>query len=268
VKHPTLLVVALITALAPVPAFAQAHDVTLHVGGRWKQCAIVLDRSLTQSAWRQFTQEAGLVTYFRPLTDARPMGKGTYEISALQWTTGIDDTKPAWNDTFVHPDSAHWLFEGSGLTFPGITARAGITDRVDLGVYFAKNPESNYGVYAAQVQLNVLNDTATGWAAATRVNYAALFGPEDLTHATLGVDGLVSKTYAATRWLTLSPYVGATAYVSRAHEKSAVVNLKDEQVGGMQGMAGIVARVSALRISAEYSTARANTTALKVGVAF
>lgn len=267
-RRTPILAAALIAALAPLPALAQDHHVTLHVGNRWKECAFLLDKSLTQPAWRQFTQEAGLVTYFRTLTDARPMGKGKYEISLLQWTSGIDDTKSAWNDTFVHPDSAHWLFEGSGLSFPGITARAGITDRVDVGVYFTKNAQANYGVYAAQVQVNLMNDAATGWAAATRVNYASLFGPEDLTHATLGVDGLVSKTYAATRWLTLSPYVGATAYLSRAHEKSAVVTLKDEQVGGMQGMAGIVAKVAALRISAEYNTAKVNTTAVKVGVAF
>jgi hypothetical protein len=269
VSRTRLIAAAMLAALAPFPAVAQdAHHVTLHVNPRWKECAIQLDRSLTQGAWRQFTREAGLVTYFRPLTDARPMGKGKYEISLLQWQTGIDDETAAWNDTFVHPTADHWLFEGSGLGFPGLTARVGITDRIDAGVYFTKNTQSNYGVYAAQLQVNLLNDRATGWAAATRVNYASLFGPDDLTHATVGVDGLVSKTYVANRWLTLSPYAGATAYLSRAHETSPVVNLKDEQVGGLQGMAGVVAQVKALRISAEFNTAKVNTTAVKIGVAF
>src|SRR4026207_104649 len=47
----------------------------LHVNSRWDECSIQLDASLTQKAWRQFVQEAGLVAYFRPLIDAKPMGE-------------------------------------------------------------------------------------------------------------------------------------------------------------------------------------------------
>ncbi|HEX6049626.1 MAG TPA: hypothetical protein VFZ21_10160, partial [Gemmatimonadaceae bacterium] len=124
----------------------------LHVNPRWKECSFQLHSSLTQSAWRQFTREAALVAYFRPLVDAQPMGKGRFELSVLQWETGIDDHDAAWNDTFVHPDSAHWLFEGDGLKFPGLMVRAGVSDNTDVGVYFTKNPGANYGFYAAQVQ--------------------------------------------------------------------------------------------------------------------
>ena len=98
----------------------------LHVNPRWKECSFQLDPSLTQSAWRQFTEEAGLVTFFRPLSDARPLGKGRFELSALKWKTNINARDAAWNDTFVHPDSTHWLFEGSGLEFPGLTAGANV----------------------------------------------------------------------------------------------------------------------------------------------
>ena len=46
------------------------------------------------------------------------MGRGKFEVSVLQWQTDIDDHDAAWNDTFVHPDSVHWLFEGSGPQVP------------------------------------------------------------------------------------------------------------------------------------------------------
>jgi hypothetical protein len=116
----TTAAVALGLAMFQTPAAAQSGRPHLHGDGRWDECSIQLDPSLTQAAWRQFTQEAGLVAYFRPLSDAKPMGKGKFELSLLQWETRIDDSDPAWNDTFVHPDSTHWLFEGAGLKFPGL----------------------------------------------------------------------------------------------------------------------------------------------------
>src|SRR5688572_25238095 len=102
---------ALAFALSSSPVLAQSHHhhgagpgVVLHVDSRWEECSFQLDPSLTQAAWHQFAGEAGLVAYFRPLVDARPMGRGAVEVSVLQWQTGIDDADAAWNDTFVHPD--------------------------------------------------------------------------------------------------------------------------------------------------------------------
>lgn len=56
-----------------------------------------MDPSLTQKAWGQFTEAAGLGTYFRPLLDARPLGKGAFEVSMLQWQTGIDDADAVYS---------------------------------------------------------------------------------------------------------------------------------------------------------------------------
>ena len=118
---------------------AQDHHATLHVNPRWEECSFQLDPSLTQEAWNEFTKEAGLVAYFRPLIDAKPMGARHFEVSVLQWQTAFDDSKPAWNDTFVHPDSVHWLKETERLAFPGLTARVGITDKLDAAIYLTKN---------------------------------------------------------------------------------------------------------------------------------
>jgi len=60
-------------ALSQAQAIAQTHNhPKLHVNPRWEECSFQLDPSLTQAAWHQFTQEAGLVSYFRPLAAARP----------------------------------------------------------------------------------------------------------------------------------------------------------------------------------------------------
>ena len=265
---PITLVVASALVAIPSTAFAQGHNVTLHVNPKWSQCSFQLDPGLTQAAWHQFTGEAGVVTYFRPLTGAEPMGAGRFEVSLHQWKTGIDDTDAAWNDTFVHPDSTHWLFEGSGLAFPGLTLRAGITNRTDVGIYLTKNFAANYGFYGAQVQQNLIQDTERNWSGAARISFVSMFGPDDLTFTVYGLDLLTSRTYAVfSRRVSIAPYAGVSASLSRSHEKTSAVTLDDENVWGAQGMVGVVTGFSVARIAVEYSVARVRSLSIKVGVA-
>lgn len=260
-----LLVVA--TPLAGT-AQHQKKNIKLHISTEWEECAIQLDSTLTQEAWRRFTGEAALVAYFRPLTDARPMGTGRWEVSLLQWATAIDDASSAWNDTFVHPYDTHWLIEGSRLAFPGVMVRAGVSDRTDVGAYFTKNLKSNYGFVGGEVQQNVINDRKRGWAGAVRLSSVTLFGPRDVELTVLGLDLLASKTFPVTGWLTVSPYVAGSSYLSFSWENSDVVNLDSEIVPGSQGMIGAVAEIYRARLAVEVSSARVHTLSFKVGVAF
>ena len=262
-----LLPPAMMLALAVAHSGAEAQGAPrLHVNPRWKECSFQLDPSLTQSAWRQFTDEAGLVTFFRPISDARPMGKGRFELSVLQWKTNIDDRDAAWNDTFVHPDSAHWLFEGSGLEFPGLTARVGVTDRTDLGLYFTKSPGANYGFYGAQLQRAVVGSATSAWAVSARGSYVAMYGPEDLGLRSAGAELVASRAVVLNRWVTVSPYAGVSGYLSNAHEKSAVVSLHDETVGGARGTLGAALQISKARLGAEYTVAKVSSFSMKIGV--
>lgn len=271
-KNLSVLLTAVILYGASQLGIAQDHHhdhVELHVSDRWEECSFQLDPSLTQEAWHQFTREAGLVSYFRPLIDAKPMGAWNVEFSVLQWATGIDDTDAAWNDTFVHPDSAHWLTETSRLSFPGLTARVGITDKIDVGIYWTKNPNANYGFYGAQLQYNLINDLEKKWAASTRVSFTSMYGPEDLTMNTYGLDLLASKEFPLYfRWASIAPYAGVSTYVSNAREKTEKVNLHDEHVIGGQGMVGAVLKLSIARLGVEYNFAKVSTLSFKVGVSF
>ena len=260
-------VAAIGIALVQTRAVAQTHNhPRLHVNPRWDECSFQLDPSLTQAAWHQFTQEAGLVAYFRPLSDARPMGRGNFEVSMLQWQTNIDDSQSAWNDTFVHPDSAHWLFEGKGLKFPGLMARAGVAAKTDVAVYFTKNPGANYGFYGAQLQQNLFEDASGNWSASARTSFIKIYGPEDLDFTTFGADAVVSRRFTVSKWVRVSPYAGVSGYLANSHEKSAVVSLADEHVVGGQAMVGAEVQLSKARLAAEYNVSRVNSFSLKVGI--
>ena len=256
---------AVATLLLPASGSAQSHP-TLHVNPRWKQCSIQLDPSLTQSAWHQFTREAGQVVYFRPLTDARPMGRGKFEFSFMQWQTNIDDDDSAWNDTFVHPDSTHWLYEGSGLQFPGLAFRAGVTSRSDVGVYFTKNIEANYGAYGLQLQQNLVRSGVRNWDLSARASFVSLFGPDDVGLKVYGVD-------VVTRWkpwtykrAAVVPYAGIATYLTGSHEKASAVSLADERVTGVMGTAGAELRFSVVRFAAEASVSKVPSIAVKLGI--
>jgi len=192
--------VAIAIAVFQSPAAAQEPArPDLHGDGRWSECSIQLAPTLTQGAWRQFTREAGLVAYFRPVVGAEPLGKGRFEVSAVQWDTAIDDADDAWNDTFVHPDSAHYLFEGSGLKFPGLMVRAGISAGTDVGLYFTKNPNANYGFFGGQLQRRLVGSDDRRWAASARVSFVSLYGPEDADLTVYGMDLVASRKLTLTR---------------------------------------------------------------------
>jgi hypothetical protein len=265
-KHQALVIraVAAVTALLSTPMDAQSRP-RLHVSSRWEQCSIQLDPSLTQSAWRQFTREAAQVVYFRPLADARPMGRGALEFSLMQWQTNVDDNTSAWNDTFVHPDSTHWLYEGSGLQFPGLTFRAGISSTTDVGAYFTKNFQANYGAFGLQLQQSLIHG-ADDWDVSARASFVSLFGPEDLDLSVYGVDVVASWKRWTLGPATVTPYGGVATYLASSHEKSAAVNLANERVGGAIGTLGAALQISVVRLGAEASVSQVPSFAIKVGI--
>lgn len=250
-----LLIAGLVTALASAPTSAQV----LHVNHRWEECAIVLDPSLTQEAWHQFVSELALVTYFRPMVSARPLGAKRIEFALVQSATRIDDADDAWNHTFSHPDSTHYLFEGDALPIPGVTLRVGVTDRLDVGAYFTKNTRSNYGIAGGQIQYNLVHDRQRNLAAAGRLTVTRLFGPADVSASVYGLDFLMSKDVSI-----FSPYAGVSGYVSRGQEHSSRVDLEDENVVGVQGTLGVAVSVWAVRLGVEYNVARVPGYAFKV----
>lgn len=245
----------LVLALAAGPLCAQV----LHVNDEWDDCAIVLDPSLTQEAWHQFVSELAVVAYLRPLASAKPLGRGRFEIALVNASTRIDDADPAWNDTFSHPDPTHYLFDGGALPIPGLMARVGVSDRVDVGAYFTKNVNANYGIVGGQVQYGLIDDVETGVVAAARGTAVKLFGPEDLSASVYGVELLASRDV----WV-LSPYAGVSGHLSRGHERTSKVDLDDENVLGVQGTLGLAYSISHLRLGAEYTVGRVDGYAFKV----
>jgi hypothetical protein len=245
----------------PVIGHSPLSAQILHTNNRWSDCSIVIHHTLTQEAWHQFVTEAALVTYIRPLASAKPLGSGHLELSALNWSTRIDAADAAWNDTFSHPDSTHWLIEGDFLPIPGLMLRVGATDRLDVGGYFTARPDANYGIAGLHLQYNLLNDAETAVAAAGRLSAATLYGPDDLDHSVVGLDFLVSKDV-----YVFSPYVGVSGYAAHGRETTSAVELDNETIFGVQGTVGVAVEISAVRLGTEVNLGRVPSYSFKVGL--
>jgi hypothetical protein len=258
-RPPLLRAAVLLLAAGAAPLPAQV----LHTNDRWDECAIVLDHALTQDAWHRFVAELGVVGYYRPQAGARPLGRGRVELSVVQTNTRIDPAAPAWNDTFSHPDSTHWLIEGDALPIPSLAFRVGVSDRVDVGGYVTKNFASNYGLVGAQLQYSLRSRADSGISASGRLSAARLFGPEDMTFGVYGLDLAVSRPVSR-----FEPYAVISGHVAHGHETTSQVNLADETVLGVQGTLGLAVRIWGVRLGAEYTLARVNAYAFKIGYGF
>ncbi|MEE9167209.1 MAG: hypothetical protein V3U24_07100 [Candidatus Neomarinimicrobiota bacterium] len=242
-----------------------AHNVDLHVSNRWKNCSMQIDPSLTQGAWQQFTREAGLIAYFRPLASAKPLGARKFEIILTQGWAPIDDTDSAWNDTFVHIHSTHWQIGEQAKKDDEVTAghadsrhvlpmplplvRIGLTDRIDIGGTFLMAPGSNYGFAGAQLQYSILNDMEKNLATAVRIGAMGLVGVEDFGLTAFSIDLIASKDISR-----FTAYGGLGTYLMSSHETTSVVDLDDENLLGLTGMVGVTTTLfSHLRIGAEIS---------------
>lgn len=252
-----------LTSLLILASVSTPSAQILHVNDEWEECAFVIDSSLTQEAWHQFAEEAGIVTYLRPLSSAKPLGVGKYEVSILNWGTNINDADDAWNDTFSHPYDTHWLFEGSALFFPGLMFRTGVSEQVGVGVYFTKNVKANYGFFGAQVQYNFANDSTRNMDLAARFSFTSLFGPEDLNFAVYGVDFVASTDVSR-----FTPYASVSGHLSRAQETTDKVDLSDENIFGLQGAVGVTSTVSAVQLGAELNVAKVMGYSFKLGFVF
>jgi len=158
------------------------------------------------------------------------------------------------------------VLDGVFEKFPGLMLRAGVSARTDVGLYLTKSPGANYGFVGGQVQHSLVGDTTKAWAAAARVSFVSMYGPADLNFRVYGVDLLASRRFALSRWATVSPYVGASTYLSSSHEKTAAVSLADEHVAGAQAMLGTAVQLSVVRLGVEYNVATVQSLTLKVGI--
>ena len=113
-KLKTILILAFLYSAS----FAMAQPI-LHTNNEWENCSMILDPSLTQESWHQFAEEMGMIAYFTPMGDIKPLGKMNFRISMLM-SSGLSGCVSTASETTDKVDL-------KDESISGIQALAGVT---------------------------------------------------------------------------------------------------------------------------------------------
>lgn len=271
-RRPKFLLISLLAFLSSLLFLAGTslahhdgeHAVMLHTNTEWKECAIVLDPSLTQNDFNAFIGEISEYMYLRPMAGARPLGKSNFDISIEMRSAKIEDWEPKWNNTFSHPDHHHTLTgDDHRLSVPGLRAKMGVTDKMDLELFLAINPDSNYGFTGVAVKYAIIDDPASKWAAAVRGSFVTLLGVDDMDLHQIAADFVVSRDI----WY-FRPYAGGALALSHGVETTDKVDLSNETVLAPMAIVGTQFNWKYLTASIEQSFGNLSMTSFKIGAAF
>ena len=222
----TLLVALMLTAPATAlahDAHGQASDPPLHVDPTVKDCSVEFSADLTQDAFRRFAREFGSVSAFKPNAPAATLGRGHATLGVEQLNFTVDEHANAWNDTFAHPNADHEL--GADKSFPLARARVGVTDRLDLGAYWTRNFNANYGWLGLDAKYGFARSGGVSPVSfAARLAYTKTLYVHDMDMHTITAELAGSRTY----WDHLTPFLYAGTDLVIARERSDVVALHSE----------------------------------------
>ena len=215
-----------------------AHpDVELHVNSNLGMCDFDIAPELTQAEWGRAVHEVGDAIYLDPLSSSKSLGRWNWSLWIEQNTFTVDQESGAWNNTFHHPDSAHWLTESGRLSVPGLRFQLGIANRWDAGIYYtsAKPFGANYGFVGVETKYTFLNDTLHGWYASARASYAMDANIRDFNVSSTALDITASKKL----FKLFTPYAGISFGWNHGKEITSEVNLKNENSLALRGIIGI-----------------------------
>jgi hypothetical protein len=248
--------------LLPATALS-GYDPNLHVDPAFKDCSVRFAPELTQGAYRRFAREFGSVSAFKQGAPPTTLGQRGLSVDVEQVSFSVEQKAAAWNDTFAHPDSSHEL--GSQLSFPVLRLRVGVTDAVDVGAFFTKSLEANYGWLGLDVKYRLLEQredmpvTVAVRGAYTKTLYVA-----DMDMHALGADVTVGHTF----WKVLTPYLGLGSDAVLARETSKAVDLKTETLFVPHLTAGFEARYWHVAVGAEAQVAALTSYQARVSAVF
>ncbi len=266
------LICLTLIATSNTNTLAQSHqpgdpDVELHVDTSLGLCSFDISSDLTQSEWKRFTKEGGNLLYLNPLSSARPLGVKNWDFNIEMTSSDVDETSGAWNNTFHHPDSVHYLNDGPRTAIPAMRFRIGLTEKIDAGLYFSPTTAfgANYNLIGFEAKYAFINDPVTNWAASVRVSHVMDAAIEDFNISVTGIDVMASKTFFG----ILTPYAGVAGNWNHTKETTDEVDLHNENYFGVRGIVGTELRWKFVNVGYELMVGDGfNNRALKIGVTF
>jgi hypothetical protein len=265
------LLAAALVAAAPLPAQSVRPEHAghpgrsgyppLHVDPSLEECSVQFAPTLTQGAFRRFAREFGSVSAFRQTASPATLGKGRLLIAVEMHSFTVDDRSDAWNDTFAHPNDHHPL--GARQEFPKLKLRVGVTEDLDVGAFYTRNPHANYGWMGIDGKYAVVREREERPVAlAVRGAYTRTLYVSDMDMHAATADVSVSRRLP----YGLRPYAGLGADAVFVRETSDAVELRSETAVVPHLFGGVEVTVAGrLNLGAEVTAGARPSVQLQVG---
>ena len=242
-------------------AQSPADDIYWHIDPGVETCSMVIDPSLTQAEWHRFTEQATPIVTYKSMAPAEPLGRLKFNISIDAGYTPVNQRDLAWINTFTHPDETCPL--GDQIQIPTIRARMGLSEDMDIGVFWTTAPGANYGLVGGEYRYAFLRESGKRPAVAVRASVTVLTGVPDFNFRVHSIDVVTSK-----RISSLTPYLGLRQSIAVATEKTSKVDLDREIVPATQAFVGAAWSIWKLTLVTEYDISYVNTFTMAVGFNF
>lgn len=219
---------------------------------------ILIPDGLTQSMFKDLSEQIGLAVAYRPLAPAEPLGLLGFDLGLEVTAVKIDNDAQFWQ--LVNNDLPSYL------TFPKLHAQKGLPFGFDVGLVYTKVPSSNIGMFGGEVKWAILKGTIATPALALRGSYTTLSGVDTLDVSTYGADLSVSKGFGP-----FTPYAGVgqvAINTSTDAEVSPGVALKDESISATHAFIGAKLSLLMLSVVAEADFAEVPSYSFRLNLSF
>ena len=150
--------------------------------------------NLTQSEFKDFSQDLGSALSYKPLNPAEPLGLFGFDLAIAATGTKLQ-----------HSDLFNTVGAGdiSSIAVPQLRANLGLPFGIDVGAMVGEAPGTNVRLYGGEVKWAFFKGSTVAPAVAVRGSYTQLAGVDQLDLNTKGVDLSISKGFAM-----FTPYGG------------------------------------------------------------
>jgi hypothetical protein len=242
------------------PLQAQHDHPALHVDTSYPECHIRFAANLSQGAFGRFAREFGSVSAYKQMASPSTLGKGNLSVGIEMMSFQVDQWSDAWNDTFAHPDEHHDL--GARQEFPKLKLRYGVSDDFDVGAFFARNPNANYGWLGVDGKYRLWSeDDNKPVSLAVRGAYTKTLYVSDMDMHALTADVSVERRVGG----IFRPYLGLGADAVFARETSSTVNLRDETSVVPHLLSGVDMNLGRVTLGAEFTWGARSSMQVQVG---
>lgn len=175
---------------------------------------IKFSTGMTQSLFKDFSDQLGTALSYKPVSPAEPYGITGFDIGVEISALKVDDKY--WKYAIKNQDAPSFVY------IPKLHAIKGLPFGIDVGLVYSQIPDTNVKYLGGELKYAIMKGSAVTPAVAVRGTYSQLTGVDQLDFKTYGAEATISKGLGL--GVKLTPYAGVGANWFKSTPKGFAAN--------------------------------------------